>query len=67
MKELDVLLERFCRSELARLDDADLSHLETLLRHEDPDLYTVLVGGARLADPGRDRLAARIRDHRRVV
>lgn len=61
MKELDVLLERFCARDLQQLGVPELDAMDALLDHDDPTLYGVLVGGARLADPEQERLAARIR------
>lgn len=67
MKELDVLLERFCRQELEALDEAGLADFEFLLQLEDPDLYEVLIGGARLAESGPNALASTINRYRRVT
>ena len=38
MKELDVLLERFVRRTMDRLDDAELAALERLLEQPDQDI-----------------------------
>lgn len=67
MKELDVLLERFCRTELDGLYEASLADFEALLQLEDPDLYEILIGGHPLPDSGRRNLVARINRHRRVA
>lgn len=67
MKELDVLLERFCHHELDRLDAAALDDFQSLLNLEDPDLYDVLIGGRQLADPALNALANRINRLRRIT
>lgn len=67
MKELDVLLERFCRQELANLQTSELTDFEALLNLEDPDLYEVLIGSAPMSDPGCNALASRINGFRRVT
>lgn len=64
MKELDILLERFCRDHLDQLDDAGLTDFESLLQLEDPDLYAVLIGGGLLSDAGPNALANTINDRR---
>lgn len=67
MKELDVLLERFCQRELESLDEAELTDFESLLDLEDPDLYEVLIGAAQLPDAGPNALATAINRHRRIT
>lgn len=61
MKELDVLLERFTRRALARLDDAELEALEHLLRQPDQDVLEWLTSAIATAPPSMRQIVARIR------
>jgi antitoxin CptB len=62
MKELDVILERFARAELARATPAQRQAFERLLSLPDPLLAGYFLGQERPADPELCSLAARIRD-----
>jgi antitoxin CptB len=61
MKELDLLLERFARGQLAAACAAERAEFEALLTLPDPELVAYLLGGVRPASPVREALVARIR------
>jgi len=62
MKELDVLLERYVRSNLPAASDADRDALRRLLELPDPLLADYLFGHAQVADPSLGALVRAIRD-----
>ncbi len=49
-REMDLLMGRFCDSELARLPDGELDDLERLMEAPDRDVFSWLTG--ELATPG---------------
>ena len=64
MKELDVLLERYVRSELAGASSQDRATLDQLLELPDPVLADHLFGHTPVIDPRMASLVAAIRECR---
>ncbi|KEZ77715.1 hypothetical protein C41B8_09020 [Salinisphaera hydrothermalis C41B8] len=65
MKELDVLLERFVRSDYDALTESQHAEFVNLLNHEDPDLWVLMMGRAEPDNPVQAELLARIREFQR--
>ncbi|AWN16956.1 succinate dehydrogenase assembly factor 2 [Salinisphaera sp. RV14] len=65
MKELDVLLERFVRSDYDTLTEQQHTEFVHLLNHEDPDLWVLMMGRAEPENPAQGELLARIREFQR--
>ena len=63
MKELDVLLERFVRRALDRLDEGDLEALERLLDQPDQDILEWIASPAAAPPAGLGGIVALIRAH----
>ena len=61
MKELDVLLERFVRRALDRLDDGDLGALERLLEQPDQDILEWIASSTATPPPSIRRIVMLIR------
>ena len=61
MKELDVLLERFARRALARLDEDELEGLEHLLGQSDQDIMEWIASATATAPPPMRKIVALIR------
>ena len=61
MKELDVLLERFVRCALDRLDDGELEALERLLEQPDQDILEWIAAASSAAPPAMHGIVALIR------
>ncbi|KAJ56524.1 hypothetical protein ACMU_06175 [Actibacterium mucosum KCTC 23349] len=59
MKEMDVILGRFCDAELATLDDATLDQFEAMMQENDQELFTWVTGRVEAAPEFAD-LVARI-------
>jgi succinate dehydrogenase flavin-adding protein (antitoxin of CptAB toxin-antitoxin module) len=64
MKELDVLLERYVRSQLANASSEERAALTELLELPDPLLADYLFGHTPATEPHVARLVAAIRDSR---
>lgn len=64
MKELDILLERYVRSQVAAASPRDRGTLKELLELPDPVLADYLFGHTPVSDPQMARLVAAIRGHR---
>jgi len=62
MKELDVLLERYVRSQVAQASPQDRATLDQLLELPDPVLADHLFGHTPVSDPRMASLVAAIRD-----
>jgi len=60
MKELDVLLERFCQQQLPNLTSDERKVFARFLDWSDPDLYTCLVNGQYPTDNAYASLVQRI-------
>lgn len=65
MKELDVLLERFVRSDYDTLSESQHTEFVHLLNHEDPDLWILVMGRAEPENAEQARMLARIREFQR--
>lgn len=65
MKELDVLLERFVRRALSRLDEGELEALERLLAEPDPDILGWIASPTPSPPPAMQGIVARIRSEAR--
>jgi len=63
MKELDLLLERFARTHLARACPEEQARFEELLGLPDPVLAGYLLGGISPPGPQMGRLVAQIRSY----
>jgi succinate dehydrogenase flavin-adding protein (antitoxin of CptAB toxin-antitoxin module) len=63
MKELDILLERYVRSQVADASPGERATLKQLLELPDPVLADHLFGHTPVHDPQMARLVAAIRDH----
>ena len=63
MKELDVLLERYVRSQVAGASSQDRATLHELLELPDPVLADYLFGHTPVSDPQLAQLVAAIRGH----
>ena len=61
MKELDVLLERFVRRALDRLDDGELEALERLLEQPDQDILEWIAAASPAPPPAMHEIVAFIR------
>ena len=61
MKELDVLLERYVRSQVAKASPQDRATLDQLLELPDPVLADHLFGHTPVGDPRMASLVAAIR------
>jgi succinate dehydrogenase flavin-adding protein (antitoxin of CptAB toxin-antitoxin module) len=61
MKELDILLERYVRSQLAQASGEDRATLKQLLDLPDPELADYLFGHSPVSDPRMAALVAAIR------
>jgi succinate dehydrogenase flavin-adding protein (antitoxin of CptAB toxin-antitoxin module) len=64
MKELDILLERYVRSQVADASPRDRGTLRQLLELPDPVLADYLFGHTPVNDPPMAQLVAAIRGHR---
>ena len=64
MKELDILLERYVRSQVADASPRDRGTLRQLLELPDPVLADYLFGHTPVSDPPMAQLVAAIRGHR---
>ncbi len=64
MKELDILLDRYVRSQVAAASPQDRGTLKELLELPDPVLADYLFGHTPVSDPHMARLVAAIRGHR---
>lgn len=62
MKELDVLLERYYRERYAAAAPAERAGFERLLEHEDPEIWTWLMGQAPVPTEYADAVRALRRD-----
>ncbi|HET7314870.1 succinate dehydrogenase assembly factor 2 [Salinisphaera sp.] len=65
MKELDVLLERFVRSDYDSLSEHQHDEFVRLLHHEDPDLWMLMMGRAEPENEEQGALLQRIREFQR--
>lgn len=65
MKELDVLLERFVRTDYDTLTERQHAAFVNLLQHEDPDLLMLIMGRAAPENAEQGVLLERIREFRR--
>jgi antitoxin CptB len=63
MKELDILLERYVRSQVAEASPRERATLNQLLELPDPVLADHLFGHTPVHDPHMARLVAAIRNH----
>lgn len=63
MKELDILLERYVRSQVADASPRDRGTLKQLLELPDPVLADYLFGHTPVSDPHLAQLVAAIRGH----
>jgi antitoxin CptB len=63
MKELDILLERYVRSQVAAASPRDRGTLQALLELPDPVLADYLFGHTPVSDPRMARLVAAICGH----
>ena len=63
MKELDILLERYVRSQVAEASPRERATLKQLLELPDPVLADHLFGHTPVNDPQMARLVAAIRNH----
>ena len=63
MKELDVLLDRYVRSQVVHASPGDRAALEQLLELPDPELADYLFGHTPVSDPQLSRLVAAIREY----
>lgn len=54
LKEMDLLLGNFVDARLDQMSDAEIDHLEDLMREEDQDLYAWISG----SKPGPERFVA---------
>jgi succinate dehydrogenase flavin-adding protein (antitoxin of CptAB toxin-antitoxin module) len=63
MKELDILLERYVRSQVAKASAEERATLKQLLELPDPVLADHLLGHTPVHDPRLALLVAAIRDH----
>jgi antitoxin CptB len=63
MKELDILLERYVRSQVAAASPQDRATLKRLLELPDPVLADYLFGHTPVSDPLMTPLVAAIRGH----
>jgi antitoxin CptB len=63
MKELDILLERYVRSQVAEASAQDRGTLKQLLELPDPVLADYLFGHTPVGDPRLAHLVAAIRGH----
>ena len=63
MKELDILLERYVRSQVAEASACDRGTLKQLLELPDPVLADYLFGHTPVSDPHLAQLVAAIRGH----
>ena len=61
MKELDVLLERFVRRALNRLDEDELEALERLLAQPDQDILEWIASPSHSPPPAMQGIVERIR------
>jgi antitoxin CptB len=64
MKELDILLERYVRSQVADASPRDRGTLRQLLELPDPVLADYLFGHTPVSDPQMAQLVSAIRGHR---
>lgn len=64
MKELDILLERYVRAQVADASPRDRGTLKELLELPDPVLADYLFGHTPVSDPQMAHLVAAIRGHR---
>jgi succinate dehydrogenase flavin-adding protein (antitoxin of CptAB toxin-antitoxin module) len=64
MKELDVLLERYVRSQVAGASSQERAILDQLLELPDPELADHLFGHTSVSDPRMAHLVAAIRNCR---
>lgn len=67
MKELDVLLERYVRSQLAQASAEDRASLTQLLELPDPELADYLFGHIPASDPRLAALVAAIGGRRNIL
>lgn len=67
MKELDVLLERFVRSDYDTLTESQHAAFVHLLHHEDPDLWMLMMARVEPESAEQGELLARIREFQRPV
>lgn len=51
IKEMDIILDRFARANLAGMTDADLSLYDAMLEENDHDLYQWVTGQVSAPDP----------------
>ena len=63
MKELDVLLERFARHGLNRLDEGELDALERLLEQPDQDILEWIASTTANPPPDLRAVVSRVRSH----
>ena len=63
MKELDVLLDRFVRRDLHRLDEDELEALECLLEQPDQDILAWTTSTTSSPPPDLRAIAALVRFH----
>jgi succinate dehydrogenase flavin-adding protein (antitoxin of CptAB toxin-antitoxin module) len=59
--ELDLVFERFLERDFATLDDGQRADLDRLLDYEDTDLWAVVSGREKCADPSLALLVQRLR------
>lgn len=62
IKEMDLILERFARSHLDGMDDADLTRYDAMLSENDHDLYQWVTGQVTPPVAYRDLVAAIVLD-----
>ena len=63
MKELDVLLERFVRRALDRLDESELEALERLLAQPDQDILEWIASAGADPPPEVRKIVVLLRSH----
>ena len=61
MREMDLILGQFSDAEIARLSEADLDALETLMEEPDRDIFMWLTGEAETPETFDTPLLARIK------
>jgi succinate dehydrogenase flavin-adding protein (antitoxin of CptAB toxin-antitoxin module) len=60
MKELDALLQRYLERDYAAATCGERAAFDELLELQDPELYSLCLGGQQVGDPLRQRVIARL-------
>lgn len=61
-REMDLIVGRFCDSEISLLDEAELDEFEVLIEAQDQDLYNWVAGSAEVPASYDTRVFRRLRD-----